>query len=143
MGARNILLDGNDNAKIADFGLGKYVDGNYYVGSSKQMFPLRWLAPEIIKFQKFSTASDVWAFGCTLYEISMNGTLPFAALSNEGVRQMLLGTGICPLEKPSNANDKIFEIMVECLQFSISLRPTFNSISKMLENEFKEQDETK
>ena len=31
--------------------------------------PVRWMAPESIKENKYSTKSDVWAFGVTIVEI--------------------------------------------------------------------------
>ena len=31
--------------------------------------PIRWMAPECIKESKYSTKSDVWAFGITIVEI--------------------------------------------------------------------------
>ena len=31
--------------------------------------PIRWMAPECIKFRKYSFKSDVWAFGITIIEI--------------------------------------------------------------------------
>lgn len=39
--------------------------------------PVRWTAPEAIKFRKFSTASDVWSFGILLWEIMSYAERPY------------------------------------------------------------------
>lgn len=36
--------------------------------------PVRWSAPEVVEFRKFSSKSDVWSFGMVLYELFTQGT---------------------------------------------------------------------
>ena len=55
-------------------------DESYYVSQGGKI-PVKWTAPEAIHYKKYSTASDVWAYGCLLYEIWSVGHKPF-----EGVR---------------------------------------------------------
>ena len=45
---------------------------------------------QAINYNKYSTASDVWSFGCVMYEIWSLGHRPFADLSNDEVAMGVL-----------------------------------------------------
>lgn len=40
-------------------------------------WPLKWYAPECINFHKFSSKSDVWSFGVTMWEAFSFGGKPY------------------------------------------------------------------
>ncbi|KHJ99315.1 protein tyrosine kinase [Oesophagostomum dentatum] len=64
LAARNILVGENKQLKISDFGMSR---PGVYVKMSKGVIPLRWLSPEAIRDNLYSTKSDVWvSFTCRL-----------------------------------------------------------------------------
>ncbi len=43
---------------------------------------MKWTAPEALQYRLYSVASDVWSFGCVLYEIWSLGVKPYSNLTN-------------------------------------------------------------
>lgn len=65
LAARNLLVnDSKDgyNVKVGDLGMGKATSTSVYY-SKDSKFPVKWAAPEVIQYLKYSSKSDVWAFG--------------------------------------------------------------------------------
>lgn len=73
---RNFLLSHDNRVLLCDFGLSQALgdganNGAAFAGltSPSSALPLRWLAPETILAHRFSTASDVWSFGVSSWEL--------------------------------------------------------------------------
>jgi serine/threonine protein kinase len=59
--ARNCLVGHGLCVKLADFGLARAVhEKDYYRVKKGSMLPLRWMAPESVKYGIFTLESDIW-----------------------------------------------------------------------------------
>ncbi|XP_028280196.1 epithelial discoidin domain-containing receptor 1 isoform X2 [Parambassis ranga] len=130
---------GERHIKIADFGMSRNLyAGDYYRIQGRAVLPIRWMAWECILMGKFTTASDVWAFGVTLWEmLSVCQEQPYSNLTDEQVidnageffrdqgRQVYLSRpAICP--------QGLYELMLSCWNRDCKLRPSFAYIHSFL-----------
>jgi WD40 repeat protein/serine/threonine protein kinase len=90
----NILLDGEGNAYLADFGIARYQpptpgeDGHanggnrHYPQSREQVLgSIQYLSPEQLRGQEATPTSDIYSLGITLYEL-LTGQHPFPDLNS-------------------------------------------------------------
>lgn len=54
--------------------------------------PLRWMPPEAVLEDEFSTKSDVWSFGVLMWEVFTHGEMPHAKLADDEVLAGTWGT---------------------------------------------------
>ena len=126
LAARNVLVSERNVCKIADFGLSRDLeDQNCYISHGGKI-PVKWTAPEAICYNKFSTASDVWSYGCVLYELWSLGDIPFSGFENRKVVEVLQ-TGY-RLSPPTGCPRAIYEQMMKCWHPESDSRPTFTMI---------------
>ncbi|KAL3642484.1 hypothetical protein CASFOL_013299 [Castilleja foliolosa] len=67
--ASNVLLDGEMNGRLGDFGLAKLYDHGSNPGTTRVVGTLGYLAPELPRTGRATTSSDVFAFGTLLLEV--------------------------------------------------------------------------
>ncbi|XP_018324086.1 tyrosine-protein kinase Abl isoform X3 [Agrilus planipennis] len=136
LAARNCLVGENHLVKVADFGLARLMRDDTYTAHAGAKFPIKWTAPEGLAYNKFSTKSDVWAFGILLWEIATYGMSPYPGVDLTDVYHML-EKGY-RMECPPGCPPKIYELMRQCWQWHAHERPTFKEIHHALEHMFQE-----
>lgn len=91
---RNCIVTRESIVKLSSISLCKDKHANEYFKHNNKMIPLRHLAPEVLQSSSFSTASDVFACGVTIWEVINLGALPFESTGNEELLQMLQNKSI-------------------------------------------------
>ncbi|KAI8479407.1 hypothetical protein Bbelb_428520 [Branchiostoma belcheri] len=132
LAARNVLVCENKVVKISDFGLTRDIyENSEYRKLTGGKLPVRWMSPEAIFDQVYTTQSDVWSFGVVLWEIVTLGGSPYPGLSGKELFRYLKAG--YRMEKPENCRQEIYDIMLDCWQDKPQRRPTFTEIRERLE----------
>uniref|UniRef100_A0A8C1ZN53 Discoidin domain-containing receptor 2 n=1 Tax=Cyprinus carpio TaxID=7962 RepID=A0A8C1ZN53_CYPCA len=139
LATRNCLVGKNYTIKIADFGMSRNLySGDYYRIQGRAVLPIRWMSWESILLGKFTTSSDVWAFGVTLWEmLTFCKEQPYSQLSDE---QVIENTGEffrdqrrqIYLPQPPMCPDPVYKLMLSCWNRNTKERPSFQEIHHTL-----------
>ncbi|XP_017308185.2 ephrin type-A receptor 3 isoform X2 [Ictalurus punctatus] len=128
LAARNILVNRNLVCKVSDFGLSRVLeddpDAVYTTRGGK--IPIRWTAPEAIAYRKFTSASDVWSYGITMWEVISYGERPYWEMSNQDVIKAI-DEGY-RLPAPMDCPVVLHQLMLGCWEKNRSDRPKFGQI---------------
>ncbi len=127
LAARNILLTSTLEMKVASLSLCRDVYASEYFPFHTHMLPLRWMPPEAILDDEFSTKTDVWSFGVFVWEVFTLGDLPYKKRTDEEVMKGLKN-GDCILDPPPNCPKEMHELIEKCTAESAKDRPSFSEI---------------
>ena len=120
----NVLLDDDGVAALADFGLARAADWTRLTHEGQVLGSLHYLAPEVIEGAEATTASDIYALGCLLYE-ALVGDPPFT-----GRRPAELGFAHLaepppdPRERQPELSSEVTAALLSPLEKEPSARPT-------------------
>lgn len=132
LAARNCMLDENMNVCVADFGLSKKIyNGDYYRQGRIAKMPVKWIAIESLADRVYTTKSDVWSFGVTMWEIATRGQTPYPGVENSEIYDYLRQGH--RLKQPLDCLDGLYELMSRCWALQPQERPTFEALSGELE----------
>ncbi|NWY98236.1 DDR2 protein, partial [Loxia curvirostra] len=141
LATRNCLVGKRYTIKIADFGMSRNLySGDYYRIQGRAVLPIRWMSWESILLGKFTTASDVWAFGVTLWEtFTLCREQPYSHMSDE---QVIENTGEffrdqgrqTYLPQPILCPNSVYKLMLSCWRRDTKDRPSFQDIHRLLQD---------
>ncbi|KXN87373.1 hypothetical protein AN958_08895 [Leucoagaricus sp. SymC.cos] len=99
--AMNVLVSQQIRAILTDFGISRFHATDLTSTSSGDSGTIRWMAPELVAEDgtiRTTKESDIWAFGCTCFEVLM-GKPPFPHIKGyNGIRKALSETPVIPGE---------------------------------------------
>uniref|UniRef100_A0A5F8GZT6 receptor protein-tyrosine kinase n=1 Tax=Monodelphis domestica TaxID=13616 RepID=A0A5F8GZT6_MONDO len=132
LATRNCLVGNNMVVKIADFGLSRNIySADYYKANENDAIPIRWMPPESIFYNRYTTESDVWAYGVVLWEIFSYGLQPYYGMAHEEVIFYVRDGNI--LSCPENCPLELYNLMRLCWSKLPTDRPSFTSIHRILQ----------
>ncbi|XP_016295720.1 muscle, skeletal receptor tyrosine protein kinase-like isoform X2 [Sinocyclocheilus anshuiensis] len=132
LATRNCLVAENLVVKIADFGLSRNIyAADYYKAGENDAIPIRWMPPESIFYNRYTSESDVWAYGVVLWEIFSYGMQPYYGMAHEEVIYYVRDGNV--LACPENCPQELYNLMRLCWSTHPTDRPSFASIHRILE----------
>ncbi|XP_007128173.1 tyrosine-protein kinase receptor UFO isoform X3 [Physeter macrocephalus] len=136
LAARNCMLNENMSVCVADFGLSKKIyNGDYYRQGRIAKMPVKWIAIESLADRVYTSKSDVWSFGVTMWEIATRGQTPYPGVENSEIYDYLRQGN--RLKQPVDCLDGLYALMSRCWELNPRDRPSFAELREDLENTLK------
>ncbi|KAK8871627.1 hypothetical protein M9Y10_007362 [Tritrichomonas musculus] len=136
----NILLDGNLEPHITDFGLAKFVtaeEANHTVSTGT----CAYMAPEVIDNGQYNGKSDVYSFGILMYEV-VTDSVPYPEYQQQKITSFRLNLKILTEDyRPKftvPVKQKIRQLIEQCWAKDPKDRPTFEEIYNRLSRNIEE-----
>ncbi|XP_027887244.1 platelet-derived growth factor receptor beta-like [Xiphophorus couchianus] len=128
LAARNVLVCEGKLLKICDFGLARDLQKDEdYIIRRNSFLPLRWMSPESIFQNIYSSESDVWSYGVLLWEIFSLGCAPYPDLLTTRQFSSALKRGH-RMDRPEHATSDMYAVMKQCWDEDPLSRPSFSSL---------------
>jgi serine/threonine protein kinase len=124
----NVLVDANFRAKVADFGISHRAKAGA-VGSPY------WMSPELLRGQRPTKMSDVYAFGITMWEVLARRE-PYAGLHPLYTRAEVLAMvrdGALRPDMEGIQRQDLLRLTQECWAEEPAARPTFEALEARLQ----------
>ncbi|CAF1382169.1 unnamed protein product [Rotaria sp. Silwood1] len=81
LAARNCLVDKKNRIKVADFGLSRCLQSDEEYFCQIKEIPIRWWAVEVFSNAPYTSKSDVWSYGVTVWEVFSKADTPYSNIA--------------------------------------------------------------
>jgi serine/threonine protein kinase len=137
----NVLIDENENALLADFGLSHLLEHETSFFKSLGPGAIRWADPKIIpldpansdeEVSKPSRNSDIYSFGCIMMQV-LSGQSPYFDKNEYSVTVAKFQR--LPPTRPPAIDDVYWCYIERCLSLCVDTRPLVDEVLEYIEAE--------
>ena len=128
----NLFMTKDKKIKIGDMGMSKHVEEGEMI-MSRVGTPL-YIAPELVKKEKYDYKIDIWSFGCSIYHLAKTSP-PF---NDENL--VKLGNSIIneqPAHLPSCYSNKLYEFILQLMTKNKNKRPSAKEALELIPEKIK------
>ena len=130
--------------KITDYGLATNTYNRGYVTVRHETRPIRYMSEEALEKDRFSEASDVWAFGVTCWECLTLGKIPYFERDDRQLITFVCAGGRLSREQiQCDCPNALWDLIVRCWSKAAKDRPKFSDLVIELQAIRAETSETK
>jgi hypothetical protein len=128
----NILLDEHMYPRIGDFGLSRGIVMSQSEIMTQGMGTCRWMAPEVIRSERYDQSADVYSFAIVLWEL-LTHKIPFGETWDHQLANQVVLQGYRPAI-PENCPARLAEIIQACWDGDPKQRPASRVICQGFDN---------
>jgi len=128
--SHNVLLSPHLEAKICDLGLAR-MKSELMTGAMQYAGTPQYMAPELLRQQKYTEKVDTWAYGVLLWE-SMAADIPFANLDVPEIRELVTSGKM--LAMPPMSPRPIQAVIKSCWIVDQSIRPAMSKVLDQIQS---------
>eukprot|EP00731_Ephydatia_muelleri_P018659 Em0011g699a len=126
LAARSVFVSEDNICKVGEFGMSKRLAARRGHAPTQGRDQVRWMSPESLDSNEYTSRSDAWSYGCLLYEIWSLGKMPYEDCTDTEVAEKISSGWRLP--PPPGCPRHIYKIMVECWNPEPTSRPSFRDI---------------
>jgi serine/threonine protein kinase len=118
----NVMRCDDGTVKLMDFGIARVADVEGFTGTGVVMGTAAYLSPEQVRCEPLDGRSDVYAVGCTLYEL-LTGETPFRGPSSvEVASQRLRESPLPPRELDRDLSPDLEAVVLRAMALEPAMR---------------------
>jgi len=137
----NILVDNSWKVKLGDFGLSQIRTNTFMSSAASAGGTPQWMAPEVLRSEKYGEAADVYSYGVVLWEV-ITGRAPWEDMHPMQVVGAVGFQGrMLPMPTHPDSDPVLAEMSMLCMSHDPARRPTFHDIVEILDAKFNQHAE--